>query len=756
MGDDDMLSSPLQYSFTVGPRYTDLKPLGFGGNGLVCSAVDSECDKHVAVKKISFSDRKSCKQALREIKIIRRLRHENIVHVCEILSAHGDNIDLNTTDNINEFRTVYLIQELLDTDLHRVIQSQTLSGGYIRLFMYQLLRGLKYIHSANVLHRDLKPSNLLINMEDLTLRIGDFGLARIVDPMYCHKGYLSENVSTRWYRSPELMLTPNNYTKAIDVWSCGCILAELLLGKPIFPGANEAEQISLILDAVPVPVDRIDEILDLVPKNLLKNYQGQPKHPLRERFPNIERDALNLLECLLTFDSRDRITAEEALQHPFMHVYSYPPDEPITDQPFYIESEVDDLSPTTLKKILISESSNVQWHNNVDVDNEALALSDLTLKDRILDNSGSEISEEDLMNRSFTELENHSVVDMVEGQEKLPLPNNLAEKFNGKIEEEEEEENMAFERKLALDYESECSEKSDNDAKEDVTPCENKTEDMLEELELEEKLQMEVAENEKISQDGENVVDKKDKCKLNVACFVKMKDKNEVEEEAELMKTEKGDGGEERKVNEDVEKMLKVNLKKDDEKASKESSEKPSSEFNRNTKTKKEMDVVKRKVKTNCSHRNSKEEYHDREKSLQHCLEIEHFRALPDDRGDGEKHQGMDQNLSDTKKKLSCRHKTCENHKHDCVNAEGYTSPKLQHKMNEIRKMELERNKAVRLSLIGRQKGLEEYKQQLHIDLPVRDMECTSGPNSPRSPKTYSPRGEKSVRPKKYKPKGKQ
>ncbi|CAO2634323.1 Mitogen-activated protein kinase 6 [Lemmus lemmus] len=194
----------------------DLKPLGCGGNGLVFSAVDNDCDKRVAIKKIVLTDPQSVKHALREIKIIRRLDHDNIVKVFEILGP--------------KLNSVYIVQEYMETDLANVLEQGPLLEEHARLFMYQLLRGLKYIHSANVLHRDLKPANLFINTEDLVLKIGDFGLARIMDPHY------SQGLVTKWYRSPRLLLSPNNYTKAIDMWAAGCIFAEMLTGKTLFAG----------------------------------------------------------------------------------------------------------------------------------------------------------------------------------------------------------------------------------------------------------------------------------------------------------------------------------------------------------------------------------------------------------------------------------------------------------------------------------------------------------------------------------------
>lgn len=205
------------HGFDLGPRYMDLKPLGYGGNGLVFSAVDTDCDKRVAVKKIILTDPQSVKHALREIKIIRRLDHDNIVKVFETLGPSGRRLTEDVT-SLTEVNSVYIVQEYMETDLCKVLEQGLLSEGHARLFMYQLLRGLKYIHSANVLHRDLKPANLFVNTEDLVLKIGDFGLARIMDPHYSHK------VSAGF----KLLLLVNSfcthilYGDAGDLCSCHC------------------------------------------------------------------------------------------------------------------------------------------------------------------------------------------------------------------------------------------------------------------------------------------------------------------------------------------------------------------------------------------------------------------------------------------------------------------------------------------------------------------------------------------------------
>src|SRR4051794_30619629 len=125
----------------------------------------------------------------------------------------------------------------METDMHRVIRTQDLSDDHCQYFIYQTLRALKAMHSANVLHRDLKPSNLLLNA-NCDLKVCDFGLARSAASTEDNSGFMTEYVATRWYRAPEIMLTFKEYTKAIDVWSVGCILAEMLSGKPLFPGKD--------------------------------------------------------------------------------------------------------------------------------------------------------------------------------------------------------------------------------------------------------------------------------------------------------------------------------------------------------------------------------------------------------------------------------------------------------------------------------------------------------------------------------------
>jgi mitogen-activated protein kinase 1/3 len=188
---------------------------------MVASAYDHTTQTRVAIKKITpFEHQCFCQRTLREIKILSRFRHENIINIQEVLRAQ----------TIDQMKDIYIVQCLMECDLYKLLRHQRLTDEHICYFLYQILRGLKYIHSANVLHRDLKPSNLLLNT-NCDLKICDFGLARIADPTKDHSGLLTEYVATRWYRAPEIMLNARGYYKPIDIWSVGCILAEMIGGK---------------------------------------------------------------------------------------------------------------------------------------------------------------------------------------------------------------------------------------------------------------------------------------------------------------------------------------------------------------------------------------------------------------------------------------------------------------------------------------------------------------------------------------------
>ncbi|CAE6503687.1 unnamed protein product [Rhizoctonia solani] len=206
------------------------------------SAKDELTAAAVAIKKIMkpFSTPVLAKRTYRELKLLKHIKHENIISLSDVfISPQEDMIAIS-----------YFVTELLGTDLHRLLTSRPLEKQFIQYFLYQILRGLKYVHSAGVIHRDLKPSNILVN-ENCDLRICDFGLARLQDPQMT--GY----VSTRYYRAPEIMLTWQKYDVAVDIWSTGCIFAEMLEGKPLFPGKDHVNQFSIITELLGTPPDDV-------------------------------------------------------------------------------------------------------------------------------------------------------------------------------------------------------------------------------------------------------------------------------------------------------------------------------------------------------------------------------------------------------------------------------------------------------------------------------------------------------------------
>ena len=293
-------------------RYELLEVIGKGSYGVVCAAIDRERGQKVAIKKVrnAFDHASDATRILREVTLLRHLKHPDIVEVLNIMLP----------PNPREFNEVFIVFELMGTDLHQVIKANDdLTDEHHQFFLYQLLRGLKYMHSANVFHRDLKPKNILAN-SDCKLKICDFGLARA---MTAKTGpqmiFWTDYVATRWYRAPELCGSFfTKYTPAIDIWGVGCIFAELLRGRPLFPGKNVVKQLELITDLLGTPTPlQIAKVRNEKARRFLQQMRIKPATPLSEKFPGVDSKALNLLEKLLAFDPDDRPTAAQALADPY-------------------------------------------------------------------------------------------------------------------------------------------------------------------------------------------------------------------------------------------------------------------------------------------------------------------------------------------------------------------------------------------------------------------------------------------------------
>ena len=262
--------------FDVDEHYKLIKPIGHGAYGVVVSANNTKTKEKVAIKKIprAFEDLIDAKRILREIKLLRHFKHENVVSLKDLLPP----------PSLEGFEDVYMILDLMETDLHRIIYSrQALTDDHVQYFVYQILRSLKYLHSANVFHRDLKPSNLLLN-GNCDLKVCDFGLARGVEG---NNMELTEYVVTRWYRAPEIMLSCQEYTKAIDIWSVGCIFAELLGRKPLFPGDDYIHQLQIISDVIGTASDEdLKFVTSEKARRFMKSQEIKPKVPFKKLFPD--------------------------------------------------------------------------------------------------------------------------------------------------------------------------------------------------------------------------------------------------------------------------------------------------------------------------------------------------------------------------------------------------------------------------------------------------------------------------------------
>ncbi|XP_014207353.1 mitogen-activated protein kinase 14B-like isoform X1 [Copidosoma floridanum] len=308
----------------VPERYQMLTPVGSGAYGQVCSAVDSLANHKVAIKKLArpFQSAVHAKRTYRELRMLKHMNHENVIGLLDVF---------NPCSSLEDFQNVYLVTHLMGADLNNIVRTQKLSDDHVQFLVYQILRGLKYIHSAGIIHRDLKPSNIAVN-EDCELRILDFGLARPTE------NEMTGYVATRWYRAPEIMLNWMHYNQTVDIWSVGCIMAELLTGRTLFPGTDHIHQLNLIMEVLGTPQDEfIQKISSESARNYIQSLPSLNKKNFKDVFRGANPLAIELLELMLELDSEKRITAEQALAHPYLAQYADPTDEPVSlpyDQSF--------------------------------------------------------------------------------------------------------------------------------------------------------------------------------------------------------------------------------------------------------------------------------------------------------------------------------------------------------------------------------------------------------------------------------------
>jgi len=296
-------------------NYEKLEKVGEGTYGVVYKCRDRITGQIVALKKIRLEteDEGVPSTAIREISLLKELEHPNVVKLYDII--HSD-------------AKLYLVFEFLDLDLKRYMDSvkpkvddpeeQQAHAGLepilVKSYLWQLISGIEFCHKRRILHRDLKPQNLLIDQQGM-LKLGDFGLARAFGvPL---RAYTHEIV-TLWYRAPEVLLGIKTYSTGVDMWSIGCIFAEMVLGHPLFPGDSEIDELFRIFRILGTPTEQtwpgVSQLADYKP-----SFPCWQPTDFNKLFPNLEPSGIDLLKQLLIYDPARRISAKRALKHPYFH-----------------------------------------------------------------------------------------------------------------------------------------------------------------------------------------------------------------------------------------------------------------------------------------------------------------------------------------------------------------------------------------------------------------------------------------------------
>jgi len=370
-------------------RYEFRQVIGKGSYGYVIEAYDHVRNELVAIKRVNrvFEDLIDCKRILREVAILSALDHDCVVQL----------YDICVPEDQRHFDELYIVLEICDSDFKKLLKTGVhLTEVMVKTLIYNMLCGMKYVHSAGIYHRDMKPANCLVN-QDCAVKVCDFGLARTVgttplagDAEATRDGHssatsgqpvlrrqLTGHVVTRWYRAPELILLQPNYNEGIDVWSMGCVAAEVLCmmkenaadpskREPLFPGSScfplspehkqsqnagkrdGKDQLSAIFGVIGIPSpEEVEELEGDEAKKYISCFPRRRPQPLEDLFRGSSAEALDLLRRMLTFSPKRRITVDEALSHPYFADIRHPEQERVhtggpINLPFESEPELDE------------------------------------------------------------------------------------------------------------------------------------------------------------------------------------------------------------------------------------------------------------------------------------------------------------------------------------------------------------------------------------------------------------------------------
>uniref|UniRef100_A0A670ZT65 Stress-activated protein kinase JNK n=1 Tax=Pseudonaja textilis TaxID=8673 RepID=A0A670ZT65_PSETE len=306
-------------TFTVLKRYQNLKPIGSGAQGIVCAAYDALLERNVAIKKLSrpFQNQTHAKRAYRELVLMKCVNHKNIIGLLNVFTPQK---------SLEEFQDVYIVMELMDANLCQVIQME-LDHERMSYLLYQMLCGIKHLHSAGIIHRDLKPSNIVVKA-DCTLKILDFGLARTAGTSFMMTPY----VVTRYYRAPEVILGMGYKENDIDQWN-------------------------KVIEQLGTPCPEFMKKLQPTVRTYVENRPKYAGYSFEKLFPDVlfpvdsdhnklkASQARDLLSKMLVIDASKRISVDEALQHPYINVW-YDPSEAEAPPPKIPDKQLDEREHT--------------------------------------------------------------------------------------------------------------------------------------------------------------------------------------------------------------------------------------------------------------------------------------------------------------------------------------------------------------------------------------------------------------------------
>jgi len=347
----------------LGERYEALKFMGCGDYGSYIKALDKRTNEFVLIQKVhKIENLFDAQKVLRGLRILRLFKHENIIELRNVIFNQDP----------KEFGAIFLITNLMEIDLNVVCKnSKALTDDHIQFVIYQIVRALLCLHSAGIIHGRLRPLNILAS-ETCDIQLSDFGRSRSV--FFNSNENDDENTSdfpsNRYYRAPEILIS-REYSTVVDMWNVGCIMAELITGDTLFRGENYIQEIRSIVETLGKPKD-MSFVTSKHAKKFLDTLSEIPKRPLLSVVRYDNDDALDLLSKLLEIDPRKRITAAEAIVHPYLRAFHEPTDEPVFTGE--LDFQFKDEAKLTMEETLLAIVDEVNYwkkqNNEDEVDKE--------------------------------------------------------------------------------------------------------------------------------------------------------------------------------------------------------------------------------------------------------------------------------------------------------------------------------------------------------------------------------------------------